>query len=98
MIYEVPVQNIPAQSFGIVLDDQDCRITIYTRGEDLYLDLEKNNEEIYKGVICRSFVNLTPYVYRGFSGSLYFLDTVGEQDPVYTGLGNRFVLIYDDEK
>jgi hypothetical protein len=32
--------------------------------------------------------------YLGFIGDLSFTDTQGTSDPVYTGLGSRFVLLY----
>jgi hypothetical protein len=32
--------------------------------------------------------------YQGFEGDFAFVDTQGSDDPVYTGLGSRFVLVY----
>jgi hypothetical protein len=32
--------------------------------------------------------------YLGFSGDLVFVDTLGDQDPTYDGLGARYALIY----
>lgn len=96
MLYQIPLEAIPSQTFGIMLGEQECRITLETRGDELYFGLNLNNVNIYSGVICRDRINLTPYEYRGFVGSLYFADIQGQDDPIYNGLNDRFLLIYDD--
>jgi hypothetical protein len=33
-------------------------------------------------------------LYLGFSGDLFFADTQGTNDPYYTDLGTRYLLVY----
>lgn len=96
MLYRIPLEKLPSQTFGVMLGEQECRVTLETRGDQLYFSLDLNSKNIYAGVICRDRVNLTPYIYRGFSGMIYFADTQGQDDPTYNGLDDRFLLIYDD--
>ena len=53
-------------------------------------------EEKLNGIICLNKTNLLEYKGSGLNGKLYFLDTQGDLDPVYTELGDRWVLIYED--
>lgn len=94
MIELIPLEKTPAQSFGIVLDEQECRISIYMRGDNLYFDLYKNNEPVYLGSICYDRVDLTPLEYRGFNGHLFFLDIEGKNDPDYNLFDERYFLVY----
>lgn len=94
-LYSIQLNKLPAQSFGVVLGDQDCRIDLYIRGDQLYFDLQKNNEYLYKGVLCLDRANLTPFKYRGFEGKLYFVDLEGQDAPDYKQFNERFVLIYE---
>lgn len=45
----IPLSAIPAETFQIVLDDQQCRITLYQRGRRMYLDLDVDNEPVCRG-------------------------------------------------
>lgn len=94
-LYSVQLNILPAQTFGVVLSGQECRISLYMRGEQLYFDLQKDNEYLYKGVICLDRKNLTPFKYKGFNGKLYFIDTQGTNNPEYSGFNERYVLIYE---
>ena len=49
------------------------------------------------GVLCENLNRIVRSLYLGFSGDFVFFDTQGgndPQDPIYTGLGSRFVLVY----
>jgi hypothetical protein len=60
----------------------------------VYLDLYVANVLIVGGVRCMNGVAIVRYDYLGFTGDLAFYDTQGATDPVYTGLGGRYVLAY----
>lgn len=62
----------------------------------LFMDLSISGSPIISGKYCNDRVNLVRAVYLGFSGWLYFADTTGAgQDPYYTGLGSRYLLVYE---
>lgn len=94
--YIIPIDPIPNQSFDVDLSDQRCRFDFITKGVFLYMNLIIDEVEKLNGVICLNNVDLIKYDDVGFKGKLYFLDTQGELDPIYYGLGDRWVLIYED--
>ena len=46
------------------------------------------------GVIAGNLNVIVRSAYLGFVGDLAFIDTQGSDDPVYTGLGARWILTY----
>lgn len=90
----IPVQATPQQTITVSLANQACRIFIYQLSTGLFLDLYVNDALIIGGVICQNLNRIVRDVYLGFIGDLCFVDNQGSDDPVYTGLGNRFSLAY----
>ena len=93
---QIALQPVPSQQVQIVLDGQTCAISVYVKTECMFLDLAINGVQIAYAVQCKNLVSLVPTAYLGFSGWMIFLDTQGSSDPIYTGLGSRFVLLYLD--
>jgi hypothetical protein len=104
----VPLNPEPSQTLQVVLDGQNCNISVYTKtgydysdptlatpNTNLYFDLAFNGVDVTTTAIClnekRLLVNRQ---YLGFSGDFMFVDTQGSNDPQYTGLGSRYVLLY----
>ena len=94
--YIVPIDQIPNQSFDVELNGQRCRFEFITKGVFLYMNLSINEEEKLNGIICLNNTSLIQYVDVGFKGRLYFEDTQGNLDPIYYGLGDRWVLFYEE--
>lgn len=94
MSYVVPLHSIPSQVINITLSGQDCDITVYQKTTGLYFDLSVDGNSIVSCVLCRDRVVLVTQAYLGFIGNLAFLDTQGNTDPSYDGLGSRYLLIY----
>lgn len=90
----IPLEKTPAQSFGIVLNEQECRISLYMRGNSLYFDLYVNNEPVYVGSVCYDRTDLTPYEYKNFVGHIMFIDIEGTNDPDYKEFDERYFLAY----
>jgi hypothetical protein len=90
----VPIQAVPNQTFSILLDGQACQITLTTRFFGLFLDLTVSNIPTRNGVICLNLNPLIRYPALGFIGDFWFKDTQGSSDPVFSGLGSRFLLQY----
>lgn len=90
----LPLLATPAQTFQIVLGNQDCQISLYQRGDALYSDLDVGGVSIWRGVICRNLVSLKSYGYLAFGGELFFCDMQGLEDPRAEGLGDRWPLFY----
>lgn len=95
----VPVQPIPNQSLQVQLNGQACTITIYQTPYGLFVDLYVGPRLIVPGVACENLNRIVRDLYLGFSGDLCFADTqavhgIDGADPIYTGLGTRFILLY----
>ncbi len=60
----------------------------------LYLTLALSGVVIVSSRYCADRVSLVRFDFDGFSEHLYFLDTLGAQDPELSGVGTRFKLIY----
>lgn len=90
----VPLQATPNQTLNVVLANQPCTIHIFQTATGLYVDLYVNSVVIISGVICLDTVRIVRDAYLGFIGDLAFFDTQGSDDPVYTGLGARWILAY----
>ena len=94
----IPLVATPAQTLTVSLGSQNARIDIAQKSTGLYisvyLDAGAVQTPIVTGCICRNLVKIV----RGPSliGDLYFYDTQGSDDPYYTGLDGRFLLVYDD--
>lgn len=92
----IPIQPVPSQTFQATLGTQNCQITLQWMSTGLFASLSINGSPIISGKYCNDRVNLIRAAYLGFTGWLYFVDTAGKQvDPIYTGLGSRFLLVYE---
>jgi hypothetical protein len=94
----IPLTAAPSQSFEVQLSPTRlAKITIRTIGAArLYFTLDG----VVTNRICRDRQRLlVDAQYHDFGGDFAFVDTQGEADPAWPGLGSRFLLIYlnDDE-
>lgn len=94
-IQVIPISPVAAQTFTIQLNSQNCEMTILQKNNGLYFDLIVNNAPCVTSVLCLNLVGLVREAYYGFIGQLAFVDTKGNDDPEYTGLGTRFLLVYE---
>ena len=102
----IPIQAVPSQTLNVQLPGangqtlQACTINLYQNDQyGLFMDLYVNAVIFVGGVLCENAVALVRYPYLGFNGDLAFYDqNAGPQvpatDPVYTGLGTQYVLMW----
>jgi hypothetical protein len=94
----VPLTPVPSQTLAIVLAGQNCNISVFTLTTGLYFDLTADGVPITRTTICRNLGRLLlDRTYKPFVGDFAFVDTQGADDPEYTGLGSRWLLIYNDD-
>ncbi len=91
---EISLQPVPSQQTQVVLDGQVCAISVYVKNQCMFFDLVVNGTQVAYAVQCSNLVSLVPTAYLGFSGWLVFFDAQGTDNPQYTGLGSRWVLLY----
>jgi len=99
MSQEITLGVVPSQTLTINLNNQACLIELRTLGLDadahLFFSLTLAGTPIVTTRVCRNLQRLlVDAQYRGFQGDFMFIDTQGDTDPVYTGFGSRYVLVY----
>jgi len=97
----VPLQAVPSQTLNIVLANQACTIDVLLKSTGLFVDLSVNSALIIGGVVALNAVRIVRDSYLSFIGDLIFVDiqpdpVTGPADPLYTGLGSRWLLFYLD--
>lgn len=90
----IPTRALPNQALQVQLADQAIAINIYQLAYGLFVDVYLNNVLIIGGVIAENLNRIVRSEYLGIAGDFTFFDTQGTSDPVYTGLGDRYQLIY----
>lgn len=93
----IPLQAIPSQTLRTELDGQDATIHLYYRFGNMYMDLYIGNDAVQLGAVCRFGASIIQRTNTIFKGSLHFLDMVGDADPMYAYLDDRFRLFYVSE-
>lgn len=95
MSVQVPLAAVPSQTESITLGGQQCQIAVRLLGDTLYFSLSINNTPILVNHACRNRTRmLLAQQYSGFQGDFVFVDTQGDHEPEFTGLGGRYVLLY----
>ena len=93
---EIPLQPIPAQEVQVILDGQNCTLSVYWRWWKLYADLLVDSEPVFTSAMCQNLQRVNQSPSALFSGVLMFVDSLGEEAPRWEGLGTRWTLLYLD--
>lgn len=91
---QIPLQAIPSQIIRLVLANQNVQLFIYQKEQGLFVDVAVNENTIVAAALA---LDVTPIVcrdYAGFVGNLMFVDVQGDTNPDYTGLADRYALLY----
>ena len=90
----IPVQPLPNQVLQVQLANQSCTIQLIQTAYGLICNLYISSTLIIGGVLCENLNRIVRSLYLGFIGDLVFFDSQGATDPIYTGLGSQYQLIY----
>lgn len=94
----VPLLATPSQQIKTVLNNQVVQLDIYQLRYGLFVDVIVNGVLEIGAVLCENLNRIIRDAYlneeTGFAGDFVFQDTQGSDDPVFTGLGSRFLLLY----
>lgn len=94
----VPLQPIPNQQVQVQLAGQSCTLNVYQTAYGLFMDVYVGTTLIIAGVICENLNRIVRSLYLGFIGDFCWLDvTTGKADPIYTGIGSQYQLLYLEE-
>lgn len=92
----IPLQDSANQSFSCTLDGAIAQITLRTTDYGLFADVVYDGVSVAAGRICLDRTDINPNRYLGMPQALFFADLQGVTDPVYTGFGTQYLLIYGD--
>ena len=95
---QINIQSVPSQQLQVVLDGQNCILLIYVMNQCMLMDISVNGVQVAYATQCKNLVSLVSTSYLGFNGWLVFYDTQGTSDPIYTGLGERWILLFLNEE
>jgi hypothetical protein len=84
-LMNIPLQPIPNQSVSFVLNGTPYTIEVNTRLENIYISIFQAGQYVLRNRALRAYAPV------GFG--LQLADTLGTDDPVYTGLGSRWLLM-----
>jgi len=84
-LLNIPLQPIPNQSVSFLLNGTSYTIDVDTRLENIYISIFQDGEYVLRNRALRAYAPV------GFD--LQLADTLGTDDPVYTGLGSRWLLM-----
>ncbi len=91
----IPLAAIPSQTLAIILDGQNASISLRQNGPNMYFSLQADGVAVVTSRICRDAqLLLVDAHYRGFLGDFLFVDLQDAEQPFFTGLGTRFVLVF----
>lgn len=90
----IAAQAIPNQQLQCQLAGQIVTLTIIQQNFGMFMTVEVGGDTIIAGVICLNLNRIVRDAYLGFLGDFIWYDSQGEDDPIYTGIGTRFQLIY----
>lgn len=90
----IPVSAVPNQVEAVPLEGQSFILQLCQRSSGLYMDVFMNGQGIIFGVLCENRNLIIRNRYFGSPGDFYFVDTQGDADPEYTGIGSRYLLMY----
>jgi hypothetical protein len=90
----IPLQPVPSQSTKVVLGGQNCQIQIYQMPRGIFVDVNVDGTDVVLCVMAHDADPIICRTYLGFIGNLLFIDSQGNGDPTYDGLGSRYQLLY----
>ena len=96
MKYTIPLLPVPSQVVSTTIKQQNIVLSLYLRNGWMFADVSINGIDVSHGTIIRNGVPLISQTYRQITGNISIVDQQGIDDPVYTGLGSRFLAIFDD--
>lgn len=90
----IPLSSLSNQRFNVVLDGQNCTVTLKQNGVALYLSLAVDQVDVVTNHICNHDSPIPIFKTTAFSGRLVFHDVLGDSHPKANGLADRYYLIY----
>lgn len=88
MILEIPLQQVPNQTFAVNIQGSTYELTVNSRLDEMYLSIVRDNIPVIYNRICQNNNPIDQFI---------FTDISGTENPAYTGFNDRFKLVWMDE-
>lgn len=95
-MYEIPLEAIPYQTVSFELDSKAVTVSLRQLGTSLFFSIWINTEPLYLNVRATNSGKICAFPSSKISTDLRIIDTVGDEDPRYDGLGTRWRLVYGE--
>lgn len=95
-ILTIPLGAIPYQIVSVVVNDQAFEIEIRQLGESVFTTTSVDGELVASTVRAVAGGSITPWPSANVNTSVVWVDTQGEDDPQYNGLGDRWLLAFEE--
>jgi len=96
MKYTIPLLPVPSQVVSTTIRQQNIILSVYLRNGWLFSNVNINGSDVALGTLVHDRVPIIKKTYLPILGNVSIVDQNGTDDPVYTGLGSRFVATFDD--
>lgn len=94
--YQIEIEQVASQDVATVVNGQACGISLREIEGRQYFGLTLNGVRLCENVLIQHNSNLVCMPYSALVGDFIAIDTQGEEPPLYTGWGDRWVLLYKD--
>lgn len=91
----IPLNKYPNQSLTVLLNKQKCHITIKQKKTGVFIDVTVDDKVMVIGQIAINNVPILFHDYRGFNGTITFIDKNGNSNPDFNGFGDKYTLNYE---
>ncbi|GBR56518.1 phage baseplate plug family protein [Gluconobacter sphaericus] len=92
----IPLSAVASQTVLVPLSSQSIQLDIAQLATGLFMNITLNGTLVMAGVLCQDRTWIVRKSYFGLPGDLVFVDTMGTDDPDYSGLGKRYLLYYQE--
>jgi hypothetical protein len=96
MTMEIPLSAIPFQRVSLVIGSQSVEIEVRQMGSSVFTSAVVDGVQITRSTRAVNGGELFPWTFPDKPAEIKWVDTQGDADPQYEGLGSRWLLVYEE--
>lgn len=93
---EIPLSPVPFQTVSAVVNGQKYTVTVRQMGGFLYTSVSVDGTPVVSNLLAVENGRVIPFAQPVAKTMLYWIDTKGRSHPHYTGLGDRWLLVFEE--
>lgn len=95
-IREIPLTAIPHQLVATIVNGQAVQIEVRQMGSSLYTSCMVDGVQINRNVRAVNHGEVLPWSDFRVGSQIEWVDTQGDDDPQFDGLGSRWLMCFDE--